>query len=173
MQMCRLKEIFSLPYSSICLNVSYYSIWLPSKSLWCIKTSLDSHLVLCGCQIMKLHSCHYCDCYSMTSNFNYPYSLKSWYKYFANKCMEGVVPSQKIYNARSQFSKMCFAVCSHTCLWWGGVYLGEDYHHILKPMPNFSALMNWSLRQDKKREQERESEKLCGKLKSCLCFVSC
>lgn len=72
-------------------------------------------------------------------------------------------------------SAKCVLLCAHIHVrsWWGGVYLGEDYNNILKSMANFDALLNQTLLQDKKEEQERESEKLCSKFKSGLCSASC
>lgn len=74
---------------------------------------------LSGCQTIKFGSCHHCDCYSLRSTLKCPYSLKSWCQVLC-KCVERVVPPQKTYSARSQFSKTHFAVCSHTLVFMVG-----------------------------------------------------
>lgn len=128
---------------------------------------------LCGYQTMQFSSCHHCDFCSLRSTFKCPYSPKSRCQVIC-KSMEEVVPPKNL-QCKVPILQKNVLLCAHThlCSWWEGGQLDEDYSNILKSMANFSALLNQSLLQDKKKEQKKESEKPCGKFKRCLCFASC
>lgn len=116
---------------------------------------------LSGCQTMEFSSCHHCDCCSLRSTLKCPY-LSLGAKYFANAWKEWCLPRKLTAQGPSSAKRILLCAHTHLCSWWGGGHLGENYNHTLKSMANFGALLNQSLLQDKKKEQERESEKPCG-----------